>query len=63
MAWYNNFERYARDRAQPLDQQFHRMWRYYLLTFAGCFRSRKRLQLWQLVYSPQGVAAGYRSVR
>jgi cyclopropane-fatty-acyl-phospholipid synthase len=38
------------------------MWRYYLLSFAATFRARK-VQLWQIVYSPEGVAGGYRSPR
>jgi len=38
------------------------MWRYYLLTSAGGFRARRN-QLWQIVLSPRGVPAGYRSVR
>ena len=38
------------------------MWRYYLLTCAGAFRSR-RIQLWQIVFSPGGVDGGYGAVR
>jgi cyclopropane-fatty-acyl-phospholipid synthase len=63
MAWLENFEaawpRFAGDR---YDERFHRMWRYYLCSFAGAFRSRG-LQLWQVVLSPHGVAGGYQSIR
>lgn len=41
------------------DRRFRRLWRYYLLTCAGAFRSRAN-QLWQLVMSPSGVTGGYR---
>jgi cyclopropane-fatty-acyl-phospholipid synthase len=44
------------------DQRFRRMWEYYLLSFAGAFRSRN-LDLWQIVLSPNGVLGGYQSVR
>ncbi len=43
--------------------RFERMWRFYLLAFAGNFRARYRNQLWQLVLSPRGVPGGHRSVR
>jgi cyclopropane-fatty-acyl-phospholipid synthase len=44
------------------DERFHRMWRYYLLSLAGAFRARK-IHLWQIVMSKQGVLGGYESVR
>ncbi len=56
MAWHDNF---MRDWA-PLEQddRFCRMWTYYLLSCAASFRARK-IQLWQLVLSPEGVPGGY----
>jgi cyclopropane-fatty-acyl-phospholipid synthase len=63
MAWAENFERYARSPEFPFDREFYRMWRYYLLSFAGSFRARNYLQLWQLVLSKKGTRGGYRSVR
>jgi cyclopropane-fatty-acyl-phospholipid synthase len=63
MAWHANFERYAATPAFTESRTFYRMWRYYLLSFAGCFRSRTRNQLWQLVLSKRGVPGGYRSLR
>jgi cyclopropane-fatty-acyl-phospholipid synthase len=65
MAWHANYERaLARnDPAIPVSSRFRRMWRYYLLSFAGNFRSRIRMQLWQIVLASRGVRPGYRSVR
>lgn len=63
MAWHERFERWAAGLAPALDERFHRMWRYYLLTYAGCFRARTSNQLWQIVLSPRGRPGGYASVR
>lgn len=41
------------------DERFQRMWRYYLLSCAGAFRSRK-LQLWQWVLSTGEAEEAYR---
>jgi cyclopropane-fatty-acyl-phospholipid synthase len=62
LAWHRNFEAAwprLKDRYGP---RFYRMWRYYLMSFAALFRTR-RIQLWQILYSPEGVAGGYSSVR
>jgi len=61
MAWHANFEAGWPQIADRYDERFYRMWRYFLLTNAGSFRSRK-LQLWQTVLSPEGVMSGYRRV-
>jgi len=63
MAWHENFERHAAEPDFPYDERFKRMWRLYLLMFAGTFRSRMRMQLWQLVLAKKGRRGGYRSVR
>ncbi len=62
MAWHENFERAWPELKKNYSERFHRMWRYYLLSCAGAFRARK-LQLWQIVLSPNGVKGGYGSVR
>jgi cyclopropane-fatty-acyl-phospholipid synthase len=62
MAWHANFERSWPELTTKYGDRFYRMWRYYLLTFAAMFRDR-RLNLWQLVLSPDGVKGGYTSVR
>lgn len=63
MAWARNFDEYTRSPGSRLDRRFARMWRYYLLSFAGSFRARNYLQLWQIVLSKKGTRGGYRSVR
>ncbi|MEZ4364152.1 MAG: cyclopropane fatty acyl phospholipid synthase [Kofleriaceae bacterium] len=59
LAWYDN----CRELLATKEPRFRRMWRYYLLAFAGNFRTRYRNQLWQLVLSPHGAGGGYTSVR
>jgi len=62
LAWERNvsasWERF-RDR---YGDRFLRMWRFYLLGCAGAFRARK-LELFQFVFSKNGVLGGYRSTR
>ncbi len=62
MTWYGNFESAWNDLKKYYDERFHRMWRYYLLSCAGAFRAREN-QLWQIVFSPEGVPGGYISMR
>jgi len=58
MAWFANFDRKWPTIKDSYGEAFYRMWKYYLLSCAGAFRSRK-YQLWQLVFSKQGVRGGY----
>ena len=58
LAWFKNFDRNWHRFAAELPQTFYRMWKYYLLMFAGAFRAR-HLQLWQLVLSPRDTLGGY----
>ena len=62
MIWYSNFESNWETIKSNYGDTFHRMWRYYLLSCAGLFRARK-IQLWQIVLSKEGVQGGYESVR
>jgi cyclopropane-fatty-acyl-phospholipid synthase len=62
MAWWQNFDRHWQQLQHKYDQRFYRMWRCYLMSCAGFFRSRKG-QLWQLVLSKQSRKSIYRSVR
>ncbi len=62
LAWYDNFTRGWESIKGRYDPRFYRMWEYYLLGCAGTFRARKN-QLWQIVFSKEGVAGGYQSVR
>lgn len=62
MAWFMNFDANWPKLRAVYGEQFYRMWKFYLLTCAGIFRSRKN-HLWQIVLSKYGVAGGYQSVR
>jgi cyclopropane-fatty-acyl-phospholipid synthase len=62
MAWHENFVKHWPEIKKDYDDRFYRMWVYYLLSCAGAFRARK-IQLWQLVLSKQGIVGGYTSVR
>jgi len=65
MAWHRNFiknqPQLRRDRPE-YDERFYRMWEYYLLSCAGAFKARS-IQLWQIVYSKNGVENGYKPLR
>lgn len=54
MAWHANFEKAWPELKKNYDERFYRMWRYYLLSSAGGFRSRNQ-QLWQIVFTRQGT--------
>ncbi len=62
MAWYHNFDRHWPLYEKTYGDQFYRMWKYYLLSLAGAFRAR-RIQLWQIVMSKDGMPGGYESIR
>jgi cyclopropane-fatty-acyl-phospholipid synthase len=62
MAWHERFEAAWPDLAARYGERFRRLWRYYLLSCAGFFRSRQG-QLWQLVLTLPGREGVYRSVR
>jgi len=53
MAWCRNFEEAWPELKDKYGERFYRMWRYYLLSSAGGFRSRQT-QLWQVVMTKPG---------
>jgi cyclopropane-fatty-acyl-phospholipid synthase len=55
MAWYHNFEDAWPALKHRYDERFYRMWKFYLLSCAGAFRSRDQ-QLWQIVMTKKGMA-------
>jgi cyclopropane-fatty-acyl-phospholipid synthase len=54
MAWHANFEKGWPAIKDQYGDRFYRMWRYYLLSSAGGFRSRNQ-QLWQIVLTHNGT--------
>lgn len=62
MAWNENFEDGWETLQPRYGDSFYRLWRYFLLSAAGSFRVRK-MQLWQIVFSKDGVKGGYVPVR
>jgi cyclopropane-fatty-acyl-phospholipid synthase len=55
LAWHANFEQAWPELKGKYSERFHRMWRYYLLSCAGGFRSRA-MELWQVVFTRFGTA-------
>ncbi len=59
MGWHANFTKGWPKLKDKYSERFYRMWCYYLLSCAGGFRSRK-LQLWQIVLTKNGVPGGFK---
>jgi cyclopropane-fatty-acyl-phospholipid synthase len=62
MAWFDNFHAQWPEIGRRYDQRFYRMWKLYLLSFAGSFRAREN-QLWQVVFSRPRRRQRYDAVR
>lgn len=62
MAWAQRFQQAWPQLATNYDDRFKRMFTYYLYACAGSFRAR-HTQLWQVLYSPNGVPGGIRAPR
>ncbi|MGI9308810.1 MAG: class I SAM-dependent methyltransferase, partial [Gammaproteobacteria bacterium] len=60
MCWYDRFENAWGELCHHYDERFFRMWRYYLLACAGGFRAGGN-QLWQVVFSRDGIKDGYQA--
>ncbi len=58
MAWQANFEKSWNNLSLGFGKTFKRMWNYYLLSCAGAFRARS-MQLWQIVFTKQGMRQPY----
>lgn len=59
MEWFRNFNSHWDSLKSNYSERFYRMWKYYLLMSAGSFRARKN-QLWQIVFTKNGLPDGYR---
>ena len=62
MAWRANFDAAWPALGEKYGERFRRMWHFYIAASAANFRAR-RLQLWQIVFSPRGVPGGYVAMR
>ncbi|MCW2478671.1 cyclopropane fatty acyl phospholipid synthase [Candidatus Symbiopectobacterium sp. NZEC135] len=62
MAWHDRFVASWSQLADRYSPRFNRMFRYYLNACAGAFRARN-IQLWQVLFSPQGIEGGVRVTR
>lgn len=62
LAWHERFKAAWPELSQYYTDRFRRMWEFWLLSSAAAFRAR-RIQLWQTLFSPQGVAGGLAEVR
>ncbi|RMH76785.1 MAG: cyclopropane fatty acyl phospholipid synthase [Cyanobacteria bacterium J007] len=62
VAYFEKFDRNWSMLEGKYGETFYRMWKYFLLSYAGAFRARD-LQLWQIVFSKEGILGGYESVR
>ena len=62
MAWYNNFTKNWDRIKSSFDERFFRIWKYYLLSSAGSFRSGSN-DLWQIVFSKNGHNLDYTCIR
>ncbi len=60
MAWFKNFHDHWDILKKDYNDQFYRMWKYYLLSCAASFRARRN-NVWQIVLSPEGIEGGYRA--
>ena len=58
LAWFNNFDKNWDHLKTDYDEEFYRLWKYYLLSCSGLFRARS-IQLWQIVFSKYGLKGGY----
>ncbi|EGL55665.1 cyclopropane fatty acid synthase and related methyltransferase [Methylophaga aminisulfidivorans MP] len=62
LAWWDRFEEAWPELSQKYSQRFYRMWKYYLMSCAGFFKSRQG-QLWQIVLTKRDRLETYRSIR
>ena len=62
MAWFHKFDATWPKPRDESEKRFYRMWKYYLLSSAGSFRSRA-IHVWQFVLATRGVPDGYETAR
>jgi len=52
--WFKNFTAYWQSIGFSQEDRFYRIWKYYLLSFAGAFEARN-IQVWQILLSKKGM--------
>lgn len=62
MEWFRNFNDGWELLKKNYSDRFYRMWKYFLMVSAGSFRARKN-QLWQIVFSKEGIPEGFHAPR
>ena len=62
MCWFENFDAHYPMLKDKYDDRFYRMWKYYLLSSAGNFRSRDA-QVWQVLLSKGRQLGGFEHCR
>ena len=62
MAWHRNFTAAWPRFAARYGERFFRMWTFYLLSCAGCFRARD-IQLYQFLFAKGGLPGGFHAER
>ena len=62
MCWFENFDAHYPELKDKYDERFYRMWKYYLLSSAGNFRSRDA-QVWQVLLSKGRQLGGFEHCR
>lgn len=62
LAWHERFRAAWPDLVGKYSERFRRMWEFWLLSSAAAFRAR-RIQLWQVLLSPHGIAGGLAEIR
>lgn len=58
-AWYENFHKAWPQLKEKYGETFKRMWDFYLITSAALFKLRIN-QVWQIVFSKDGIKQGYK---
>jgi cyclopropane-fatty-acyl-phospholipid synthase len=62
LAWHERFRAAWPELARAYSERFRRMWEFWLLSSAASFRAR-RTQLWQVLFSQDGVQGGLAEMR
>ncbi len=62
MCWFENFDAHYPELKEKYNETFYRMWKYYLLSSAGNFRSRDA-QVWQILLSKGRQLGGFEHCR